>query len=111
MDRARCLVEGRRPRMAAGKLTVRFARTPRATERNSGDPDVVEVAMDGHHEDLVIATSFTNPGEDRVIELRVAPESAGSRNGAGLGQRSRSPEKTPLRALPAAAQVPELVLA
>jgi DNA-binding CsgD family transcriptional regulator len=111
MVRTQCLAGSRGPEMAAGKLTVRFARAPRATERNSGDPDVVDVAMNGHHEDLVIATSFTNPAEDRVIELRVAPERAGSRNGAGLRQSSRSPEATPTHALSAAAQVPELVLA
>jgi DNA-binding CsgD family transcriptional regulator len=97
--------------MAARKRTVRLARPLRATERNSGVPEVVAVVMDGLDRDRVIATSFANPGEDRVLAVRVAPECAGARNGAGLRQSPRTLETTPPRAHPPAAQIPDIVLA
>lgn len=96
--------------MAAGKLTVRFARAPRAAESKSGASDVVDLAMADHGQDIVVATAFADPGEDRLLALHVAPERGKSRTSIEVGQSAWLPEATPSRAHSSAAHVPEIVL-
>jgi DNA-binding CsgD family transcriptional regulator len=98
--------------MTTGKLIVRFARSPRAADRIDRHSDVGRAPADHDRRDRVIDTGFANPGEDRVLAVRVARGPAFPRDSSERGRRANydGEDQFSSRPLPTSSFPPDVTL-